>query len=712
MIPQAFFIKNHSASDLHKADIASLPTLSERPKFASKDEYQKWCHDSTTDHIFYVLYEPEFAGTRSSRSNPIKFMHGIVADYDGDPSVIAAALPQLKFGPGKAPTWVTTTFSNKARLIWAFEKPVPVFSPDVLDRLLATFKKELKLTGILPGLDEGAYEKNVHTPFELGTNWRQPYGDTRIPGDVVMLALHDACNRTKWKVEGPEIPMEAVEAEVNKRWPGRWVGPFVEGARGIRFWDAKADNPTGATIRNLGVQAWTGEAKFIPWGELLGAEFVKQYRANRIGGAIDGTYFDGQAYWRRDESNIWRDHTTESMKRHLNVSYGLSTEGKKGQASEVSQALTTIDNIRRVDGAFPCLFMRDDIVCDVSQKYLNIARAKPVPNDGTPRAWGDGFPWLSAYLTGLFGDKQLDVFLSWLAHFYKSAAAGTPRKGQALFVAGPQSAGKTFLSQRVVGGLMGGFQEATSYILGDTNFNEQLFHAPVWAVDDAVAGADQKRHAVYSQIVKKIVANPYQEYHAKFKKAVTFRWNGRLIVTLNDDPTSIGMLPSIEGSILDKIVLLRAFAPGVSFSGADDKVGGEMPAFADFLANYTTPEWLTTRAEEVIRFGHDSFHHADLLETAKEGSAASGLLELLSLWRTYHFRAKKDGLTPWKGSAMELLGEMKEMDIVKNLVQSVASTHRILGRDLQKLIAQGTPWLSYGKSDGSRQYIINRPETL
>jgi hypothetical protein len=123
--PQAFFIKNHSSTDLHSAPLASLPTLSQRPQFPSKADYAKWCHDATTEHVFYTLVEPEFTNQRSSGQNRIKYLHGIVADYDGDAGAITAALPELKFGPGKAPTWVTTTYSGKARLIWCFEKPVP-----------------------------------------------------------------------------------------------------------------------------------------------------------------------------------------------------------------------------------------------------------------------------------------------------------------------------------------------------------------------------------------------------------------------------------------------------------------------------------------------------------------------------------------------------------------------------------------------------------
>lgn len=711
MTPQAFYIKNHSASALHRADLASLPTLSTRPPFASKDEFAKWCHDSSTEHVFYVLAEPEHAAMRSSGQNPIKFLHGLVADYDGLPEAITAALPKLKFAAGKAPTWVTTTFSGKARLIWAFERPVPVFTPEVMSKFKSILAKELKVKSLLPGLDEGAWD-NPHTPFELGSDWRQPFGDTRLASTIVMAALHEASDKAKFVAAGPEIPFEAVAAEVERRWPGRWTGPFVEGARGVRFWDARADNATGCTLRQHGVQAWTGESRFIGWPELLGAEFVSQYRANRIGGAIDGVYYDGQDYWMRDQEDLWRGYSGQQIARRLGVLHGLSNEGRRGAQSEIAQAITTVEDMRSVDGAFPCLFLQDEVIRDGAKKYLNISRVRTMPADGSRPAWGEGFPWIARYIDGLFDDeqKQKDVFLSWFAHFFNNARVGRPKKGHALFIAGPVSAGKTFLSQFIVGGIMGGHSEASGYMLGNTNFNEQLFSAPLWTVDDATMMGDHKRHNLYSNMVKKFVANPYQEYHPKFKKAVTFKFHGRLVVTMNDDAKSVKMLPDIEASMLDKVLILKAGKPGTDFRGAEQKALSELPALANYLANWQTPEWLLHKADESARFGFDAWHHPELIETARDSSSSAGLMELLEMWRPLYFR-KVDKIE-WAGSATELIAELKSTETVASLVAAVAPNRNVIGSELQHLHTQGVPWVKFRRTKNLRQYMIARPEDI
>lgn len=703
----AFYIKNHSSSELHRAELSALPSLSTRPDFPSKKEFATWCHDRSTEHVFYVLAEPEQPSLRSSSQNPVKFLHGVVADYDGVAEVIQRAMSTWMPAAGKAPTWVTTTFSGKARLVWSFERPVPVFSPDVLSKFMAILARTLGVKNALPGLDEVAWN-NPHTPYELGTNWRQPWGDVRLPSSLVMTAIYDASEKAKWASGDVDIPLDVIAAEVERRWPNRWPGPFVEGARGPRFWADGADNPTGCTVRAAGIQAWTGEAAFLPWSQVLGSEFVAQYRQNRIGGAIGGIYYDGQDYWERDSSAVWQAFSGQQMSRRLATEHGLSNDARRGAVAETARALSVIENVHRVDGAFPCLYIKDEVVQDQHSKYLNISRVSVAQGTGQVRAWGEGFSWTANYLSNLFDREQLEVLLSWLGHAYQNAAIGKPRKGHALFVAGDASAGKTFLSQFLIGGLLGGHQEASSYVIGSTSFNEQLFFHPLWTVDDATVGTDSKRHALYSSVVKKIVANPYQEFHPKFKKAVTHKFNGRLMVTLNRDATSITMLPQIEGSIRDKLIILLANKASTNFAGCEEHVLRERPAFADFIGRWQTPAWLMTRQDEVNRFGFDAWLHPEMLEIASDASPSASLRETVESWRVQYFRQSDQDT--WFGTASELVTSIQTADMLRGQLPKVADLRNYVKQQLNHLCEQRIPWLQAHRTKHKRGYLINRPK--
>lgn len=701
----AFYIPNHSTSDLRQAELATLPTLSQRPTFPSKAEFAKWCHDRSTQHVFYTLAEPQQPSLRSSGANPVKFLHGVVADYDGAADLVQGALRRWTPAEGKAPSWVTTTFSKKARLIWAFERPVPVFTGEILAKFMANLAKTLAVKDAAPGLDETAWN-NPHTPYELGTDWRQPWGDVTLSHSVVMAAIYEASEKVKWRADDLKIPIEAIAAEVERRWPGRWVGPFAEGARGPRFWAESADNPTGCTIRASGVQAWTGEARFMAWTEILGAEFVQKYRENRIGSAIADIYYDGKEFWERSPDGIWASYPAHRTQLRLSSERGLSSEARRGRVSETAQALACIENTQRVDGAFPCLYIPDTIVRDQQWRYLNISRVGVCPASGKVREWGEGFPWLARYLDGLFDRQQLDVLLSWISHAYVNAAAGKPRKGHALFVCGHVSAGKTFLSQVVIGGLLGGHQEATSYITGSTTFNEQLFFSPVWTIDDATLGADPKRHALYSSAVKKFVANPYQEFHPKFKKAVTFKYNGRLVITLNRDASSIQMLPQMEGSIRDKLVILAANKAETDFKDGEASVRSELPAFADFVSGWPIPSWLRSKADEVVRFGHDSWHHPEMLEIASDASPSAALRETIEAWRVHYFRFSDE--PSWFGSANDLVTEIQNTDILRGQLPRVADLRNHVKQHLYHLCEQRIWWLSPHRTQFKRGFKIAR----
>ncbi len=505
--------------------------------------------------------------------------------------------------------------------------------------------------------------------------------------------------------------MDAVAAEVERRWPGRWTGTFAVGAMGIRFWDPMAALDTGAWIRETGVQAFSGEARFMPWAEILGQEFVTKFERDRIGGATDGIYFDGKGYWLRNPKGKWQDYNVENLRLYLR-SRGLRAVSRPGEMSEIDRAVVNIAFQSRITGAFPFLYRNEDLVTIDDDDYLNVLRLRIVIADSGRREWGSGFPWIAQYLDQIFPDDvQRDVFIGWLGHFYRSASAGKLRKGQAMFIAGPPGIGKTFLSQRLVGGLMGGFAEATNFLLGRTEFNAEMFIKPVWAIDDGSAQAEARGHELYSQIVKKVVANYTLTYRKMYNNPITLPWEGRIVVTLNDDPESIAMLPNVEASMLEKVIFLKAAQTTVNFDGAEEAVRAELPCFASFLRDHKLPAHLVGD----YRYGVKAYHHPELLQEAKLSSSTNSIAELLEIWRHDYFRhSDQDRMNEWTGNVTELLQALHANESIKPILQKYITSRERLGRDINKLIKQGAvSWLT--KSPGhnfKKEYRITRPDKI
>jgi hypothetical protein len=695
----AFYIPNHSSTEMRKGDLNELSKLEcPHSKFSTKPEFAKWEHDISTDHVFYTMLEPQQPSVRVSRDNPAVRCHGLVADYDGmiSDQMHESALLNL---PGIPPTWVSRTFSGKARWVWVFEKPVPIFSNEVFAKFIAALAKQLKVGDCLPGLDTPALYSTVSV-YELGRDWEQPAGDVKVPLATCYAILHDISKKVEFA--GPDIPFEAIESECRRRFGDRIPEPFEPGIRCPRFWDKQADNATGALVHSTGCQAFTGEGRFLEWGDILGHEFVRSFKQSQIGGAIEGIYHDSQTFWVRSPGGHWLSLTSDQTKNHLAVEHGLSRQSNKGAPSAVDSAMNSIVTMKNIAGAFPFLYSPGDVVtARGGLQYLNVSRVEVVQPVKERREWGEGFPWLKGYLEDLFDKEQLRIFLSWIHHFYKSALAGDVRKGQGLFIAGPPGAGKTFLSNVVIGRLMGGTEEVTQFILGETNFNE-AHESPVWTVDDAVAASDAKRHDVYSQIVKKVVANFSIPYHPKFKKAVNMPWRGRLIVTLNNDPESIQMLPTIEHSNLDKVIFLLAATTKADFSTGEASVDRELPAFAAFLRDWVIPDDLIGD----WRFGVKEYHHPDLLQSAKQSSATAGLVELLDRWRELWFR--QSDVDQWQGTATDLLTDMMSTESLGSVVKQTVSSRPAFGRNLHKMINEGHGWIAHRVTNKGTFYTITK----
>jgi hypothetical protein len=85
-------------------------------------------------------------------------------------------------------------------------------------------------------------------------------------------------------------------------------------------------------------------------------------------------------------------------------------------------------------------------------------------------------------------------------------------------------------------------------------------------------------------------------------------------------------------------------------------------------------------------------------------------MELLIKWRPLFFCKNAD--SEWRGTASDLMVELKMTESIASIVDRVAFSRNAMGTQLQTLIAQGTQWIAYRKSETQRLYIITRPEDV
>jgi hypothetical protein len=644
--------------------------------------YKSWRKQPNTEHLFYSGIVGQAPGIRVSESNPPLEVRALIADYDfeiSDEELDRGIERSLKFY--EPSLYHRTPLSGGIRLIWLLERPLLLPNYDVAKRFLKIAAKYLHAKILLPGMDEGAFE-NPNLYYDVGHSWGGCEGEP-IPWVEACGWLVKVSEKAKWS--GDVIPMETLADEVQHRFPGRWQGEFVEGARGCRFWDPTADNPTAAIIRPTGMQCFTGIEPFVPWSAIFGRGFVEKVSARKLGEMLDGIYYDGDNYWLQTQESKWEPHSEREMSRHLKVFNGLSADRIEGKThSEVDEALYIIGQSRRVNGAAPFIFQPTGPIDFMGEKVLNICNVKVLPPAEEAGGWGDSFPWIGNFLKQLFDpDEQLDYMLAWLKRFYCSAREGKLLQGQAVFLAGDTGRGKTFFSNRIVGALVGGHADASQYLMGKTTFNKDLFHKPFWTVDDALPGDNNQDHKAFGTMIKRVTANNMFEFHAKFRDAVQVAWSGRVMVTGNLDADSLRIIPDLDTSILDKLLLFKASPRVAHFPEKHELeriVRQELPHLAAFLINYTPPAHVM---DADPRYGVARYHHTFLKQAAGESQDASTVRELIQLAMTNHPR-------DFEGTAVELWKLIYLDESVRNILGgSGGNRARWLSIQLGKLEAKG-----------------------
>lgn len=678
-----FAITNHA--DHTASELEFHPSKGEEkgflcPEHRTKMEHRKWCADPTTEHRFYSAVQPVNPGKRCNLENPATLIHGFIADYDATPDYDKMdKLFSRVLDGAPEPTWTTETFSGFLRLVWEFERPIRI-PPGSEKDFLKALGSRLKAPKLGAGFDKTCLEATRY--YELGTNWQRRGGT--VPYELLTGVLFSAFQPQA--AAEVSIPFEEAAKEIVARFGSRLDGEFEEGARVPLFWIDDGIDRLGAVVKEEGVLAYSDRADKVwnDWGDLLGREWVKTFEDRRIAGSVDNVYTDGRVYWIVEPNRVMSE-TRENFVLRLRE-MGFSPNKRKGKPlSEVEKVLLFINTNRRVDGVGPFVFRSERVVEHDGQTTLNTSRNQPIApaTDGDPSKW----PWIHKFLGGLFEDcevapgcNQLDLFYAWLQRFYIAASQHRKLSGHCLILSGPTSRGKTLLSKRIVSGLVGGSEDASSYLTGREKFNANLVARPLWRVDDTSSASDWRENRKMTDLIKRSVANPFIESREMYCSPAEVEWNGRLMISLNEDANSLSIVPQQDSSNRDKVIGLQVSGTASKSFPPNDVlealITDELPHFAKFLLDWTVPANMPTNA----RYGVDAWFHPKLRDAARDNSPTQAVMETIDLFAKLH--RDSNGSPLWTGTAAELMGQMANYTEIKGRGGSFEQQR--LARDLQQ----------------------------
>ena len=285
---------------------------------------------------------------------------------------------------------------------------------------------------------------------------------------------------------------------------------------------------------------------------------------------------------------------------------------------------------------------------------------------------------------------------------YESCLAGKLESGQALVVAGGPGIGKTVFMRMCLAQSVGGFSDAGSFLLGKTDFNKEAAENTIWNVDDNRGASTWEKHEEFSNALKRFVANTQIPYHPKFKDSTTVTWMGRIILTCNLDKQSLSILPEIDSSNQDKIIMLMCgkWAPKQKpLDEVEEIYLAELPFFLRWLVNsYEPPEGIIGSA----RFGIIPYQHPLLLDECLSESSHMQLAEMLPIAIAENLVNDTKDTERWMTATQ--IRQMLDTDGLRSQLNKYGGNR--LGIALAKL---GPPRIKDTKktADNYKKYLVN-----
>ena len=658
-----FYSKNLTEKTMH-CDIAPWdfkPTEALTVQIREdKQTRQDWYRTVTTSHYFYTGIEGANPNQRPSKDNPPRNFYAFHADFDLriPPERVAEAIKAMKIKPA----WVERSLGGNVRLVWVFTRPLAVDSFDFACYILSKAVKWLNLD-LLPGLDAAAFED----PSRLlcnGCAWHET-GFGPIPENELQAFFVKCGKDFRFRASAENnIPLNEIEKEIRSKYPNfNWPCDFTVNSQGPTFWVPDSTTPLSAVLKEDGMFTFSAHASkpFYPWSDIVGSDFVKQFATNTIARATSEIYWDGKRFWRKI-SGIYSSCDMAELSNFFKVECKLSSKPGNDGVSPVETALNHIYNEGRIYGAAPHLFRPMGVMEFNGRRVLNTYLHKVMKPADELTPWGENgkFAWVSRHLDNFFDPhEQLKFFLAWLKAYYESGLTLTPMPGQNIFFMGGVNVGKTMTSRAIIGKIMGGFADASAYLIQGGGFNSELIEAPLWCSDDETMGESTATQNNFQAMMKKTAANQTLQFNKKFEVGCTTEWMGRIICTTNLDYVSSRSLGPMDNSSLDKVSIFRcANRSNSEFPNRhvlNAILEKELPYFLRWLMSWNPPE----EVKRDVRFVYAAYHEQTLLDQAHQSNKVAPFKELL--YEILHdYFVHNPEATEWRGTLTQLVRFLSE----------------------------------------------------
>jgi len=313
--------------------------------------------------------------------------------------------------------------------------------------------------------------------------------------------------------------------------------------------------------------------------------------------------------------------------------------------------------------------------------------------------------FLQKFITQLLPEPvQQDRFIYWLANSYRALVNGTFSPGQCLVLIGPSQCGKNF-AQTLITELFGGrVARPYEWFIGETAFNGELAQCEHWMISDERGSTDIRTRRAFGNAIKRAVAEQMLRVHPKGRQAITVeRTFRRVTISCNEEPENVQVLPPLDDSILDKLIVLKCSAAELSSDYGKNmkQLRAELPAMAYYLTKVDVPKELAKG-----RFSLEAYQHPEIVSLLYEQAPEFRLMSLIDevCWQGQ----SGDDRAPWTGTAVQLEKELRKSEF-GNQVQSLVTFSAAVGTYLARLSQKRPERVQQRRTSTARSWVITPP---
>lgn len=387
---------------------------------------------------------------------------------------------------------------------------------------------------------------------------------------------------------------------------------------------------------------------------------------------------------------------------------GWSTRrGKFGEYSDVEMEINRIQEENAIHFVGEISGFGRGIFEYEGHKFLvPKSRKRLIPEKGS---------WETIRIIGIrvMGEEQFNYVLGWHQGAVKAVYEGDRRPGQLLVLAGPARCGKSFWQNRIITPLLGGsVARPLQYMMGTSAFNADLVSATHLMLEDEMSSTDIKSRRNFGANIKNYTVNTVQRIHPKGREAFYVPSLHRLTLSVNDEAENLSILPPLDESLMDKIMLIKCeddFPFSTKYPGATEalekQVAKELPCFIHYLLHEHVIEE-TLRSE---RFCVSTFMHPDLVEKV---DGLSPEMELHEMIQSAYF-ADKTKASEVKTTAAEIQMQLEGYPGMEHRARRLLSFSTACGVYLGRLALRARTKRFYERAaglHGSRPWFIRRHE--